>query len=589
MALAVLITLYGALLRLDAYCGKYGPVDHPAWAFVATHEVAAAARHLRPSSVQWTREVHPYVGGDPINYLKYAREMTTFYQPHVREPLFLALTRVSLYLLDQQDAGVSLASAIGSTLAIFGAFLLVAELVSPLAGLLAALLMAIEYDLIVWSVDGWRDDLFMATVVFSAWALLRFRRRASFSNALLVGFTAGLACLTRVTALSFVVPALVWVAVAGDGTSRRERATYTTVAAVVAAALLGPFLISCAIATGDPLYSIDYHTVYYRAAEGLPLARPMSAAAYIREKFATYPVNTLDVGITGEFVRPFAMKWQGFAVWQPALASALRTLAVIGLLAMPFVAAGRLLLLILFASLLPYAFTWNLGDGGAWRFTMHVYPLYLAGAMIAVAGGYRLIATAVSAEGAARRTMVRGFVFKAVAIAGCVAAAWAGYFVLPWFDIRERLTKGDSVSVETGERDWVFYRSGWLPPHVDGAITVRVSNVPRSNVYFPLPKKDHYEAILRFDPVSPATQRRATVLFNSQLVGLLRLDWNPLRVGSYSVSLPAAWVKPGINELTIIPDVLVPAKLGGTRFEWIDDSESLGVRLWYVRLLPDAP
>jgi hypothetical protein len=589
MPLAILVTMFGALLRLDAYCGKYGTLDRPGWAFVATHEVAAAARHLRPATVHWARELDPYVGGDPINYLKFAREMATFYQPHVREPLFLGLTRVSLDLLDQQDAAVSLASAVGSTLAIFGTFLLATELASPLAGILAALLVAGEYDLITWSVDGWRDDLFMAAVVFAAWALLRFHRRASFSSALLVGCTAGLACLTRITALSFVLPGLAWIAVAAKASNRRERVTYAAVAAVVMTAIVAPFLISCAIATGDPLYSIDYHTVYYRAAEGMPVGHAMSASAYIREKVAAYPFNTFDIGATGVFVRPFVTKWQGFAVWQAELGTTLRWLALIGLAAMPFFAAGRLLLLILFTSLLPYAFTWNLGDGGAWRFTMHVYPLYLAASTLAIVGAYRLAAAVLSTAPGARRALVRRYVFRAAAVSCCVASASVIYFVLPWFDVREKLMKGESVSVETGERDWPFYRSGWSPLHLAGAIPVRVSSVKRANVSFPLPKKNRYEAILRLDPVAPQMQRTVSVLLNSQLVAVLRLEWDPLRVGSYPVSLPAAWVNSGINTLTIVPDAMVSAKIAGPRFDWIDPSQPIGVRLWYVRLLPDAP
>ena len=38
----------------------------------------------------------PYVGGDPINYLKFAREMRNFYAAHVREPMFPAVTKIGL-------------------------------------------------------------------------------------------------------------------------------------------------------------------------------------------------------------------------------------------------------------------------------------------------------------------------------------------------------------------------------------------------------------------------------------------------------------------------------------------------------------
>ena len=118
-ALVLAIVALAALLRLEAFVGKYGPLDHPAWARVATHRVAPLAAHVRPAETAWSRERAPYVGGDPINYLAFAREMQSFYQPHVREPGFLALTRAALWSLDWQDAGVSLASAAGSVLAVF--------------------------------------------------------------------------------------------------------------------------------------------------------------------------------------------------------------------------------------------------------------------------------------------------------------------------------------------------------------------------------------------------------------------------------------------------------------------------------------
>src|SRR4029453_12987382 len=125
---------------------------------------------------------HPYVGGDPINYIKYAREMRSFYQAHVREPVFLAVTRAYLWLLANEDVAVSFASMTGSILTIVAAYLLGTALLSRAAGLVLSFLIAIEYELISWSVDGWRDDTFMAMVTFSASALVRCQRVPSFKN-----------------------------------------------------------------------------------------------------------------------------------------------------------------------------------------------------------------------------------------------------------------------------------------------------------------------------------------------------------------------------------------------------------------------
>jgi hypothetical protein len=266
-ALALLITLYGGLLRLDAFVQKYGVLERPAWARILTQDVAPIAASLRPASFSWGRDAQPYVGGDPINYVRFAREMTGFYQAHVREPVFLALTRGWLWALDGQDAAVSFASIAGSTLAVFAAYLLGSVLVSRPAGLIAALLMAIEHEAVTWAPDGWRDDTFTATVIFAAWALIRLRQRPSTANAVLAGALCGVSCLTRITALTFVVPALVWLVADGAAPPRRERARHALMAIVVLAIVVAPYLISCAIATGDPLIAINC-TIYYRYAEG---------------------------------------------------------------------------------------------------------------------------------------------------------------------------------------------------------------------------------------------------------------------------------------------------------------------------------
>jgi hypothetical protein len=581
---ALLITLYGGLLRLDAFTGKYGTLERPGWARFMTHEVAPLARDLRPRRFNWIRVQLPYVGGDPINYIAFAREMKSFYQPHVREPGFLALTRASLWALGQQDAAVSLASAIGSMLAIFATYLVGAALISPLGGLAAAFVMAIEYQAIIWSVDGWRDDTFTATVLLTAWGLLRLRSRPSFGNALLTGFAAGAACLTRITAVSFILPALLWLVIDGARPLWRERARHAATTLLILAVLVAPYLVSCAIATGDPLIAINYHTGYYRFAERLPADQPMSAAEYIRSRFARHPIATFDIGVTGLFVQPFITKWFGLDIWLKGLRATLWWLALAGLASLPFSAAGRLLLVILFCSLLPYAFTWNLAGGGHWRFTMHAYPFYIVAAVYALAQVFRAVVAVVRDPSRAGRATVVPIVSRAAAVLAIAALAGLGYLAMPWFVAREAIVKGESVSIETGTRDRVFYRTGWSPPHTDG-ITVRVSRRERVSVHFPLPAKRAYEIVLRLDPVAPDLQDRVAVLVNRKLAGLIRLRWNPERVGSYPLLLPEHMVRAGSNELTLVPESMVAAGAAGPQFAWLDPAEKIGVRLWYVRVV----
>ena len=72
------------------------------------------------------------------------------------------------------------------------------------------------------------------------------------------------------------------------------------------------------------------------------------------------------------------------------------------------------------------------------------------------------------------------------------------------------------------------------------------------------------------DPVAPGTQQRVRVLLNRRMVGLLDLSWDPERVGSYRVTLPAEAVRAGRNELVIIPEHTVAAGDAGPRFAWLE-------------------
>jgi hypothetical protein len=587
LALAIVVTAYGGLLRLDAFVQAYGTLDRPAWARVLTHRVAPLARFVRPRPYRWDHVDQPYVGGDPINYLKYAREMRSFYQAHVREPMFLALTRTFLWTLSDQDAGVSVASITASTLAIFATYLLGAAVLSRSAGLIAALLIAVEYDLISWSIEGWRDDLFMAMVAFSAWAFVRCRREPSLRNGAVLGVLAAGACLTRITALSFIVPALGWLIVDAPGNTRRARTKAVGIAALALAIVAGPYFVSCAIATGDPFYAIDYHTGFYRYGEGQPWEKPMSAATYVTSKIVRRPIATLDTAITGLFVQPFTAKWIGFEGWVNGTGAVLSALAIAGLLIAPFFADGRVLLVVLLASVLPYAFTWNIRGGAEFRFTMHTYPLYVLASLAP-------LALAVHAARAIRADpgRIRTIRWKRVSLMGgtalaAIVAVCAIYIALPWFVAREQIASGDDASIETGARDRTFFRDGWSRPYRD-SLTFRLSG-ERATIRIPLPVRRTYHIVLRLDPVAPEQQHRAVVLLNRQLFAVLHLMWDPNRVGAYPLQLPADKVRVGSNELTIVSDTTVPAESATIHLPPQSDRSPLGVRFWYLRVLGTGP
>ena len=115
-----------------------------------------------------------------------------------------------------------------STLAVWATYLLGSYAYSRWVGLAAAFALAIERDAIGWAAEGWRDDAMMFVFVMSCYAFLRCVRAPTVANAILAGAIAGIACLTRITALSFLLPAimyLVWVHLdrAIGGRARRHR------------------------------------------------------------------------------------------------------------------------------------------------------------------------------------------------------------------------------------------------------------------------------------------------------------------------------------------------------------------------------
>jgi len=369
-ALPIAVVAYGAALRIEALEGRLWGSAAPGW----VQGVAQAAEALRFDGLKWYPAEHRY-DGDPAQYLEYARAPRSFYEAHRREPLFVYATRLGLWLSGGEDIGISFASLLSSTLAVGAIYLVGAQAFSPAVGFLAAFLLAVERQMVALSIEGWRDDTFLLFVLLSTWALLRLDERPSLARGAVLGLFGALACLTRITALSFLLPALALVALRSRRPwTDRARVRGVAAAGIVLAALLGPFLWSCWRAYGDPLYAINVHTHFYRVEAHLPQRGGMGWTEYLSESFR--PLQLLEVGLLGLTRYPFANKWDYFGYWAPWLPRVMMALAVLGLLAFLGSRAGRLLVAVLVTSTLPYAFTWQIPGGAEWRFTAHTYAFY---------------------------------------------------------------------------------------------------------------------------------------------------------------------------------------------------------------------
>src|SRR5262249_2080503 len=137
--------------------------------------------------------------------------------------------------------------------------------------------------------------------------------------------------------------------------------------------------------------------------------------------------------------------------------------AVVGLLLLLFSVQGRLFLLVLISSLIPYAFTYEIPGGSEWRFTMHAYPFY----MIASAFCLVILASAPwrgMKHLASDKTIRRSPAFVGSAVVLLLCLGWFSFNELNFLRKREAVEIGEAAMVESGQRDARFIGSGWYSP-----------------------------------------------------------------------------------------------------------------------------
>jgi 4-amino-4-deoxy-L-arabinose transferase-like glycosyltransferase len=552
IAIPALIILYAALLRFEALTIKHGIVESPV--LIRTlQQHSAPLKYLHPDTLQWKPGSNPYEKGDPINYLRMARAMKGFYAAQFREPFYVWIVKQFLEIFDQKDIAVSFASAFFSVMAVLATFIVAQYAFSFWVGVIAALTMTIDQELISIGVDGWRDDTFMFLVLMFCYAMLRLFRKASFGNALFAAIVGGLVCLTRMTSFSFIVPGYLYVLLAGKETSIKTRFKFVALSAVMFVIVIAPFLINCAIVYGDPLFSVNDNTKFYRSRENIPEAeKPMSVVSYLTGRLFQRPFKFIDTGFEGLTRYPFLNKWKGFAYISPLLSKFLASCAVIGTILLLFSSRGRLMLLLLLSSLIPYAFTYEIAGGNEWRFTMHAYPFYLiAGALFFTAVIGALLAANTwplfSDQPFSKRTVLTTSFILLFVLAG-------GWFLLNQSNFlrKEEATKADeAILVQSGNRDSRFFTSGWYEPVQVGGEEFRITKGTEAVLSAPLKRNKEYNLILRANPVfeKPLKASIISVNINSQPVGKFELK-EPAKT-AYVFRLPPNFVKDGINEIEL--------------------------------------
>jgi tetratricopeptide (TPR) repeat protein len=546
ICIPTLIILYAALLRFEALTIKHGVVSSPVIVRVA-QEHSGFVRYLHPKTLQWIPGSNPYEKGDPINYLRMARAMKSFYAAQFREPFYVFVVKQFLRFFDQKDIAVSFASAFFSVLCVFATFLLAQYAFSWWVGVLASLGMAIDSELISIGADGWRDDTFMFLVLMFSYALLRLFRKVSFGNALFAGIVAGLVCLTRMTSFSFILPGYLFVLLAGKEPSMKNRARSVLLSASMFCIIIAPFLINCAIVYGDPLFSVNDNTKFYRSRENIPAEKPKTVALYLTEKLVERPYKFIDTGFVGLTRYPFLNKWKGFNYLSPFLSKILAGFALLGTILFLFSSHGRLLLVLLISSLIPYAFTYEIAGGSEWRFTMHAYAFYMiAGALFLIVASGALCIQNTWPLFSERALSKKSVLLTSGIVLFVIISGWFLFNQSNFLRKKEAIMADEAILIESGQRDFRFFNSGWFP----AVESVRITKDAASGLSFPLKAAKEYNLILRANPVfEKAKPSSISVFVNDRSAG--QIEVKETVDSAYVLRLPQDFVKDGINQIDL--------------------------------------
>ncbi len=531
--------------------------------------------------------------------------MTSFYGAHWREPVFPFITRVFLDLLDNRDVAVSFASAFCSLLAIWFTYLLGAAAWSRPVGLLAALGLSLDHDVLALASRGWRDDAYAAAVALCAFLMLRCWRigqapvrlrrlgrvglDALYVEAVVLGVASGLAVLTRIMAVPFLAAGGACL-VLGLRTSWRRRLVMAGIGVATAIIVAGPYFVNCWRVHGDPLYTFNVHGNIYSVRQGEGEWKG-STAAYVARRVAERPVTAIDTIVQGVTIYPFSNKWHGLDRWIAGIGTWASAAGIAGLVVLAAFASGRLLLIATWASLLPFSFTWP--SDPDFRFTVHAYPALLIAAAVGVAAVFRAArAILVPAAWPGKRS---GWVRPALAWAGVVGPAvvmlWLVLRVLPPWTFAEALRTGEAAMVTAGVRDGAFVGSGWSEITGTGNVRMRVAKT-EGTIWLRLPAVADYPVALRVDPfprplgATPGRLPVVEVLLNGVPLEAITLGWTPDRVGSYTVTLPRATVRHGLNRLVLRVRRADPAVAPRIR-PGLSGGDAIA--FWYLRVQPAAP
>ena len=326
------------------------------------------------------------------------------------------------------------------------------------------------------------------------------------------------------------------------GRARKESFRSAVTAGLVVVSLLLPFLMTSWIESGDPLYAVNSRIGWYQESLDRPLEERGDTTGFLVSEARRAPVAFLETAFNGLTTYPLKYKWTGFEPWVTGLGRALGWLAVAGLFLFLWTPAGRLLLVVLFTSMIPYIFTWQVPNFALvhhLRYTMHVYPLLL------VAAGFAVERAVTATRPVTLRTLVAKGRFKQSAVKAVVTLVlavglWSILNAFAYLRLREELRLQRGTIVFAGPRDRVFFRSGWYAPRTVGNVTARFAKARSARIWVPMLAGQAHRVTLRADPYDflDGSPQHLGILINGVLLTIAPMTLDSDRVGEYVVDVP---------------------------------------------------
>jgi len=364
--------------------------------FIAVVVIVAVAGGLRHGDFRAVREQHVELGPDAKEYLTIARQMTHFYWPSSREPLFPALVRVATWFVGPTATAPRLVSFTFSMLLVAAVALVGWRLYGRGPALAASLFVAVFPYYLFTSTEGIRLEVYSCLLLLFIWLLTEKSVSWAVRQLLCAGFVGGLLCLTRMTSFVLVIPALVWFVWArrGEQPLARKLRVAGVASVLLVAVMVAPYLYVCHRDLGDSLVWINRHATWWhyqelreeQARAGLAFEIPSPEPGEEGE----YPVSIMDyllrerpvAGSLRRMVRGYGdVFWVLGRVFADDVRNFLRSFLLwVGVIGYVGLARGLwrgpgLPVLVFLLSLLPVSFVVPVGANP--RLFLHVLPLWV--------------------------------------------------------------------------------------------------------------------------------------------------------------------------------------------------------------------